>query len=93
MKERTVAIDPLNNTEPVAPVIVPEGTRADSLGQDTFLKLLVTQLQNQDPTHPQDNAAFITQLATFSQLEQLTKISQAVTSMAKFFESTTAPAA
>jgi flagellar basal-body rod modification protein FlgD len=49
------------------------GTR--DLGQDAFMRLLTTQLQNQDPTKPQDNGEFIAQLATFSQLEKLTTIS------------------
>ena len=43
----------------------------NSLGKDAFLQLLVTQLQHQDPTQPQDDAQFITQLATFSSLEAI----------------------
>ena len=58
-------------------------TRANSLGSDAFLKLLVVQLQNQDPTSPQSNTEFIAQLATFSSLEQLTSINKAVTAMAQ----------
>lgn len=43
------------------------------LGQDDFLRLLVTQLQNQDPLQPIDNAAFVAELAQFSELEQSAK--------------------
>ena len=42
------------------------------MGQEAFLTLLVTQLQHQDPLDPQDNEAFVAQLAQFSSLEQLT---------------------
>jgi flagellar basal-body rod modification protein FlgD len=38
--------------------------------EGTFLKLLVAQLQNQDPLQPQDGTQFVTQLAQFSGLEQ-----------------------
>jgi len=44
------------------------------VSEDTFLKLLVTQLQNQDPLNPQDSAQFVSQLASFSSLEQMTSL-------------------
>ncbi|MEX3007045.1 flagellar hook assembly protein FlgD [Hoeflea sp. TYP-13] len=37
---------------------------------DTFLKLLVAEMQNQDPTEPMDSTEYISQLASFSQVEQ-----------------------
>ena len=54
----------------------------DEIGKEQFLRLLVTQLQNQDPMNPVDNQQFIAQLATFSSLEQLMSINQAVTKLA-----------
>jgi flagellar basal-body rod modification protein FlgD len=45
-----------------------------ALGKDDFLKLLVTQLQNQDPMNPTDSTAFVAQLAQFSSLEQLSNV-------------------
>ncbi len=46
----------------------------NDLGQDAFLKLLITQLQNQDPLNPVNNEEFIAQLAQFSSLEKLTQM-------------------
>jgi flagellar basal-body rod modification protein FlgD len=51
------------------------------LGKDAFLQLLMTQLQHQDPTQPQDDSAFIAQLAQFSSLEKLTTIDASLTSI------------
>ncbi|MGK9132930.1 flagellar hook assembly protein FlgD [Brucella intermedia] len=41
-----------------------------SVDYNAFLKLLVTQMQNQDPTQPMDPTQYVSQLATFSNVEQ-----------------------
>lgn len=52
------------------------GGGGNALGQEAFLKLLVAQLQNQDPLNPQENHEFVAQLAQFSSLEQSVGINQ-----------------
>jgi flagellar basal-body rod modification protein FlgD len=89
-KERTVSIDATQGTSAAnaaAQAVQDPSTRANSLGSDAFLQLLVTQLQNQDPTNPESNTEFVAQLATFSSLEQLTSINKGVTSMAQLLGS------
>ena len=53
-----------------------------SLGQSDFLTLLISQLQNQDPLSPMENAEFTTQMAQFSSLEQLIGINSALEALA-----------
>jgi flagellar basal-body rod modification protein FlgD len=60
--------------------------RESKLGQDAFLKLLTTQLANQDPLKPQDNGEFIAQLAQFSSLEKLTSIETSIKELAAAFK-------
>lgn len=43
---------------------------------DAFLKLLVAQMQNQDPTEPISDTEYIAQLASFSNVEQSTKLNE-----------------
>ena len=53
----------------------------DQLGQDDFLKLMTTQLQNQDPFAPVDNADFIAQMAQFSTVTGITSMDQSIKSI------------
>jgi flagellar basal-body rod modification protein FlgD len=55
--------------------------KSDAMGKDTFLKLLVTQLQYQDPLNPVENTEFTAQLAQFSSLEALTDMGEAMSQM------------
>ncbi|MEQ9497236.1 MAG: flagellar hook assembly protein FlgD [Deltaproteobacteria bacterium] len=52
------------------------------LGKDQFLQLLIAQLSNQNPLEPLEGADFVAQLATFSNLEQLTSINEGMDSLA-----------
>jgi flagellar basal-body rod modification protein FlgD len=56
------------------------------LGRDAFLRLLVLQMQNQDPLDPVNNQDMIAQLAQFSSLEQMTQLNGAFQQMSNRFE-------
>jgi flagellar basal-body rod modification protein FlgD len=65
-------------------------TGSQSLGKDSFLQLLVTQLKNQNPLDPQDNSAFVAQLAHFSSLEGITTLNDSVTAISSSYKSSQA---
>jgi flagellar basal-body rod modification protein FlgD len=57
------------------------------LGQDAFMKLIITQLQNQDPLKPMDNTQFLSQLAQFKSVTGLEDLRKSVESMATSLQS------
>lgn len=65
------------NTGATAPV-QNTGVGKSSLGKDDFMKLMISQLKNQDPLNPMDGTQFSAQLAQFSSLEQLTNMNDSL---------------
>lgn len=65
------------------------GSSAAELG-DRFLKLLVTQLKNQDPLNPMDNAEITSQMAQLSTVEGINKMNDAIAGLTTQFRSTQA---
>ena len=67
----------------------PKNTAVDAmLGKDDFLKLLVSQLQHQDPMNPVDDKDFMGQMAQFTSVEQLTNMATAIDRMSIASQST-----
>jgi flagellar basal-body rod modification protein FlgD len=64
-------------TNPLAQNSALTGPAGGTMGKDEFLKLLIAQMQNQDPLNPMDGMQFASQLAQFSSVEQLTQLNSA----------------
>ncbi|MEQ4673506.1 flagellar hook capping FlgD N-terminal domain-containing protein [Providencia vermicola] len=77
--------DSLDNTtagpEPAASN-VPKKSQSDDM-RDTFLKMIVTQMQNQDPTNPMENTDLTSQLAQIATLESMNKLSDNVSGISQ----------
>jgi flagellar basal-body rod modification protein FlgD len=72
----TVTQGPIGPAAPSTPTATTTGKGKSALGKDDFLKLLVTQLQHQDPMNPSSPEEFSAQLAQFSSLESMQNIEQ-----------------
>lgn len=79
---------PLNPTDSATNSGVPTVTDTSKpedptiLGKDDFLKLLIGQMQNQDPLNPTDGAQYMEQMTQFSILEQITNLGQTTSAAA-----------
>ena len=71
-------INPTNSASSLAGGASSLGTASIAETQEQFLTLLVTQLRNQDPLNPMDNAGITTQLAQLSTVSGIEKLNQTV---------------
>lgn len=74
-EETMTSINTINSYSDRTPSTQPK----QELGKEAFLKILVTQLQNQDPTQPQKDGEFVAQMAQLSVLEQLSNLNNSLT--------------
>ncbi|HWQ72278.1 MAG TPA: flagellar hook capping FlgD N-terminal domain-containing protein [Desulfitobacteriaceae bacterium] len=78
-----MSISSVNNNSTTYTTSTTTSTRETSkeLGKEDFLNLLVTQLKYQDPLNPTDSTEFISQLAQFSTLEQMSNMNKVLSSI------------
>ena len=85
--QAAAAVTPDNSVQTPAPA------STDAIAnKQTFLQLLIAQIKNQDPLQPTDGVQFLSQLAQFSQVEQLVAIHQGIDTLNQTKQNTPAQA-
>lgn len=83
-------LDSYSATTRAAAADAEAGPKKNELGQDAFLKLMITKMKNQDPLNPTESADFVSQLAQFSSVEGITNLNTTVSDMSSSFQSSQA---
>ncbi len=76
---QSLAIQPKTNRE-----------ASSDLGQDDFLELMLTQIQNQDPLNPMESGDFLSQMAQFGTVNGITELQKSFSSLATSMQSSQA---
>ena len=84
------SVSPTNDVLNQFSLQAPNANTKDELGKNEFMELMIAQLNNQNPLEPQDNGAFIAELAQFSSLEEMQGLNTTVENMASSYQSTQA---
>jgi flagellar basal-body rod modification protein FlgD len=73
----------INSIDPRNTPVVPNGAARKTLGQTDFLRLLTTQLKEQDPFNPTDNAQMVAQMAQFSSVTGISEMNVSLKAIAE----------
>ena len=84
------SVSPTNDVLNQFSLQAPNANTKDELGKNEFMELMIAQLNNQNPLEPQDNGAFIAELAQFSSLEEMQGLTSTVEGLASSYQSTQA---
>lgn len=84
------SVSPTNDVLNQFSLQAPNANTKDELGKNEFMELMIAQLNNQNPLEPQDNGAFIAELAQFSSLEEMQGLTSTVEGFASSYQSTQA---
>ena len=79
---------PTSGIDALSAARLKQGTqKAGEMGQDEFLKLMITQMKNQDPTKPMDSNEFVSQMAQFSQASGIKSLNTSFSALAASLQS------